>query len=340
MSAYTSGGAAVVGAVVAFLAVGCGGGGDDGRPAEAAVTLTACDPVAQTGCSAGKKCTWIDTGDAAGGALGCAPAGAVDDAAACTAGAPGVLTGYDDCKAGLVCRGGTCARVCDLATSAGCGSGTACQAYAGLFAQADASPTAGACDPTCNPLTQVRLSDGAPACGSANPDAPNLGCYGAPGRNGRTTTFFCAPAGDATYTHRVVARGPASGGAYLNGCAPGYLPLLAAQTGSSETVCVALCTPGATSIGSTADRQGVAPATCPAAGATAAEEECRFWWFLEDLESTPLSPWTNTLGFCFDPTRYTYDDDQIPETPAVATPSCATLPDTDQSWACQPLTTP
>jgi hypothetical protein len=24
----------------------------------------------------------------------------------------------------------------------------------------------------------------------------------------------------------------------------------------------------------------------------------------------------------------------------VATPSCATLPDTDQSWACQPLTTP
>jgi hypothetical protein len=309
---------------LALVAAGCGGSGGEEPRQPVVGENPLCDPVAQAGCASGWKCTWINVTDALG-AAGCVPAGTVPAGGACAYGADGPTTGFDDCAAGLVCIGGTCTAACTLATGAGCSEAEACARYAGLFEDAY-----GACTPTCDPLTQERLTDGAAACGSPDPDPPALGCYGPASSTPEPTRFFCSsvPALAADLTHRDPAYGPGSGGAYLNGCAPGYLPLLRESTGSFDVVCIALCAPAETYAGSDASRQGLSPYSCPDAGATAAAEECRFWWFLEG-EDTAQTDVTSGLGFCFDPTKYLWDDDGDPGTPEVALPSCSDLPDTD-----------
>jgi len=295
----------------------CGGSGAK----DPVVGLAACNPLAQTGCGTGQKCAWFHVDSANGlGGNGCAPAGAKAAGQACTTGPDGATTGFDDCAKGLSCVGGECRTICDTSTEATCSAVQACSRYAGIFAD---SSGLGVCDPTCDPLTQVRLTDGAAACGSPNPLAPTMGCYGLPSQDARTTRFMCAsfPAAAADKTHRVPALGPVSGGAYLNGCAPGYLPLLREATGSSTTVCIALCSPLPVSLGNTAGLGGQAPHTCAAAGATGAGEECLYWWLLEGA-TTPVSTFSNGLGFCFDHTQYT-DGAGDPW------PSCTTLATTD-----------
>jgi hypothetical protein len=234
-----------------------------------------------------------------------------------------------------VCVEGTCTAVCSTDTDAGCSSLETCSAYSGLFQANASAPVAyGGCSPQCNPLTQARLTDGAPACGSPDPAFPTLGCYGMPSQTAKASVFTCARAGSLANTQGVPAA--IGGQVYVNGCAPGYLPLLVAQTGSTEVICVALCSPADTYLGNSANRQGVSPYSCPDEGATQTTQECRYWWWIEGGGAAQTAV-TAALGFCFDDSRYSLGEPPIPA------PSCATLsasdtngdgtPD-DMEWGC------
>jgi hypothetical protein len=305
---------------------GCSGGG--GSTPEPAVVLTSCDPVAQTGCSAGKKCTWIriSTSGTPTGALACTPAGAVDVGAACQYGVDGATTGYDDCRGGQVClasetsaASGTCERICDSSNVLSCtpASQWACVGYSNFFANGAGMPVAGLCDSQCDPVTQVRLSDGAAACGSPNPAAPTRGCYGTPGSSTYPTVFTCTAAGPSNMTERTVIAGTV----YVNSCAPGYLPLMVQSTGSMSVICSAVCDPAATTLQSHLDPGGLSPYSCQDAGG-GATEECRYWWWLED-PAAPVTAWSNGIGFCIDYTQYTYGT-----MPPTTYPSCTALSST------------
>lgn len=321
----------------------CGSSSSDSGPK---IGPSACNVLAQTGCSAGQKCTWIQVTDTTG-ATGCVPEGSKAALQACTWGANGATTGYDNCVKGLTCLGGApgsstpgeCRAACDSSATSACSANEACLRYSKVYD--GTTPPLGLCEAQCNPLTQVRLTDGAAACGSPNPAAPTRGCYGVPSQDNLPTVFTCAMAGDPAKTHRVPAGDPI----YVNSCAPGYLPLLIDSTGSTTGVCIALCSPVAAWQGNTAGLGGAPPHTCAAAGATGAGEECRFWWFMEG-PTTPLSQWSNGLGYCFDHTRYTWDADNNPLTPDVTMPSCGALASTDTDgngvadyleWGCGPI---
>jgi hypothetical protein len=296
----------------------------------------ACNLVTQTGCPTDQRCGWIRIAENLA-IPGCVPIGSAGVMDSCLYGPDGETTGHDDCQKGLVCLSGRCLAACRTDDPNACSSGFACVKYAGFD---DGTQLLGGCGPTCNPVTQTRDFDGALACGSPNPTVPTLGCYGAPGG-----TFSCAPAGDSTKTHRVDA---ATGGfVYLNSCAPGYAPLLRRSSADPSPVCIAFCSPAESYSGSSASIAGTAPHTCPARGASA-PEECRFFWFLEPLEDGAriLSPYSNGVGFCFDPTQYLlWDDDNNSATPNVASPSCAVLSNTPpadggvpdhRTWGCAP----
>src|SRR5262245_11412257 len=138
-------------------------------------TTTVCDPVAQTGCNANEKCTWIRdvaTASQQVGHLGCAPSLGTDVAvdAACTWGTAGATTGFDNCAKGLQCNAsstkdmapGKCQTICDdtaLDGAAGACTGKyACGLWHNYYANSTdtGNPKYGLCDPTCDPLTQKR----------------------------------------------------------------------------------------------------------------------------------------------------------------------------------------
>lgn len=325
MTVFRSGWLALL---VAGFAACSGGGGGGGPPPEPPVVLTACDPVAQTGCSSGKKCTWIriSTSGTFTGALACTPVGNVDVGGTCQYGADGATTGYDNCKAGQVCLApitsaaqGTCELICNSSNVLSCtpSSQWTCSTFSDYF-DPSGPAIAGLCQPQCNPLTQVRLTDGAAACGSPNPATPTLGCYGAP-VNAMPTVFTCAPAGPSNMTERQ----PILGTVYLNSCAPGYLPLLDATTGSATVICSAVCSPAYTTLQSHATPGGVSPYSCQDKGG-GSTDECRYWWWLE--AGVPATSWSNGLGFCLDYTYYTYG------TPPATYPSCTTLSSTSYTF--------
>ncbi len=139
----------------------------------------ACDPYAQTGCGGGAKCTWIVTDSANnGGVVGCVMDGTVAIGGACSRGADGPTTGFDDCVAGSYCadttstQAGLCQAFCSM-TPDSCGGGQRCSLYGGMLGD----PTdKGLCDFTCDPVTQTRTLDGAAACGSPDPSNPSHGC--------------------------------------------------------------------------------------------------------------------------------------------------------------------
>jgi hypothetical protein len=75
-----------------------------------------CNPLTQTGCNSGEKCTWInDQDDPPIGHVGCAPEAAAPKAIGekCTAPPAGPM-GYDDCAKGAVCLSGECKQICDI----------------------------------------------------------------------------------------------------------------------------------------------------------------------------------------------------------------------------------
>jgi hypothetical protein len=170
---------------------------------------------------------------------------------------------------------------------------------------------AGICVMGCDPVSQVR-NDGAPACGSADPQAPTLGCYGLPYGYG----FTCMPAGPAAQTVGAPVTDVTA-----NACAPGFEPLFAAQSGSSTIVCNALCRPAPTSVEMPGQPAGVADSgfTCPDRGATGTYE-CRYWWPLEPVARHDQ----DGIGYCLDYTQFMFRFGYMKGLPY---PSCTTLSD-------------
>jgi hypothetical protein len=330
----------------------CGGGGnssvnliDAGGGADAA---GACNPLTQTGCNAGEKCTWIsDQDNPPIGHVGCAPEGGVGGTpialgAACTDPVAGPM-GYDDCAKGTVCLAGVCKQICDVnGGTPNCDENHACTRYADFF-ESGGTAVAGVCDPGCDPLTQdLKIGTNKAQCGSPMPAMPNSGCYG-------YDEYSCAPTGMTSWplTDRMMPRTNAAGNPYLNGCAPGFIPLFYEMTGSTKTLCTGLCAaleisnaqPAANAKGD-ATALGKLPTTAAAVAGDAtcdatkkgseASSQCKFLWpYLED-ESTGELPvsfemnYVDKLGVCMAIAHFQYDSDgdMAPDMPY---PNCTTL---------------
>jgi len=220
-----------LGALLFAGLIACGGGSDTPQLIDSGMDsgVAACNPVAQTGCAANEKCTWItdQITPTEVGHIGCAPTTSADAATgdrcidvgdkgkcsvttdtACVTdtecptgetcvGAGPQMSGADNCEKGAICIAHTCETICDpqmVGTASGCDAMHACGRYSGLF-DMGGTIVAGACDSLCTLLDQKLVVDGSEACGSVDPAAPNLGCY----PNGSITdgTFMatgsCAP---------------------------------------------------------------------------------------------------------------------------------------------------
>jgi hypothetical protein len=276
-----------------------------------------CDPLAAPGaqgCAAGEKCTWVvvqETPDLLG-TLDCVPDGTAAAGGACTTGPAGDTTGFDDCAAGLICIGGTCQDVCPLDGSPGaCADDGACTRYSGVFGSGSDDPVAGACTPSCNPLTQLQSN--------GDPCPLGQGCYLLVSQT--ETIAVCAGAGTLGHGELI------TGSAFANSCLPGHQPRR--RDGVTQDLeCGALCQPTDVYQGmNVADEGGVAPYTCAAAGASppddgVAGESCRYWWAREPFDT--LSPFSNTVGWCFKHAVFQYDSngDQVEDAPF---PRCPVL---------------
>jgi hypothetical protein len=232
-----------------------------------------CNPLTQTGCASGEKCTWIvDAADATSsvGHIGCAPTGPREDA--CTRNPPG-LTGYDDCVEGKYCAGpatggtGVCEALCDLGGSAlACGPGEQCHHENGVFGPAGMRSEAGLCVATCDPLADNNFLGATgdnrtgSACGSGGfPSGSGFlyaqGCYGLPDDIIGQFIWTCMPQRAYSRVHRAQCdvtqhagdmASCASGSAAAvvpNSCAAGYEPVYYEGEGTSVLDCVALCRP-------------------------------------------------------------------------------------------------
>lgn len=318
-----------------------------------------CDVFAQTGCATSEKCTWIvDSATANLGHVGCAQAGAVAAGAACTF-SNADHSGFDNCVAGDYCIDGSCETVCDpQAAGSACDALHSCGTYEGVFSAPGGAATAGLCDPTCDPLTQAASAPIAgitAACGSPTPcsgsgagcgsDGPQAGCY--PSFTSGTGTCANSPEarGAATPTEdnqpclATNSCANATGNAFLNGCAPGFVAFFLDAQGSTEVDCNAVCAPLDTDSAQAAHGIGdvtalgklptdaapvVGHAVCSGARAGAANEECSFVWPVLVNAGVTGSPFNDTLGVCFSPSKFTYD----PAGGATGTkvdPACATL---------------
>ena len=300
-----------------------------------------CNPLAQTGCNSGERCTWIKDQDVPTpiGHIGCVPMGTVAVGAACTVAT--ATTGHDDCIVGSVCVSGTCKQICDLqGGTPTCGTNFACTQYQGLF-DSGGTTVAGVCDVKCDPLTQVAAT-GSPtaACGSTTPTSPNQGCYG-------FDEFSCATvlANALTLTDRTIPPQFVT-----NACAPGFMPLLYADTGSMTATCNGLCaaletdnTPAHVnnSKGDPAALGKLPTAAAPVAGdatcaigkkGSEATSDCRFLWiYLVDINGdvpATFLPYADTLGVCFARAHYKYDSNNDGQLTAadLTQPDCNTLP--------------
>lgn len=180
-----------------------------------------CNPLTQTGCLVGEKCSWIvdQAAPLEIGHIGCAPDGDVATDGACIHGLPGP-DGFDDCVKGDVCSGGVCKTICDrnsFPMPTGCDSQHGCHDNSPLF-EFGGVIVAGVCDPICDPLTQASLvgSGNTAACGSPSPASPNHGCY-----TSDFETFECIAIDPPTLTRtdRVTAPTAVSGNPFINGWA-------------------------------------------------------------------------------------------------------------------------
>ena len=361
-----------LGALFVGLVTACGGGGsgDDvvvvlpDAPPAAAV----CNPIAQTGCADTEKCTWIVDQDTPTevGHIGCTQDGTVAVHGSCTVG-PAGPQGFDDCAKGGICVASECKTICDPQMS-GAASGCAvvggvatesCSRYSGLF-ETGGMITAGACDPACDPLKQNLLTGtgNTVACGATNPAAPNKGCYTFDFKD-----FSCAPVGTATLakTDRVdPVRDTVSGNPFVNGCAPGYVPLFFESGTVQESRCSGSCAvaeidntcvnnaagapvaechskanlgdPLALAKLPTQAAPRVGDGVCNAAAkgsASGGAQNCVFLWNI--FQEPPDGQYDETLGFCFAFNQFQFDKDGDgminPDTtidPKV--PDCKTLP--------------
>ena len=344
------------------LAAACGGGTgphdlEDALPASDASSV--CNVLTQTGCPADERCTWVRSTDPSGtspglGAIACAPKGTIAIGGACTT-AKVAMGGIDDCVGGSVCVTGTCKSICDNNGGApGCSTNQACVTYDGLFANSGQQAPAGVCDPGCNPLDDNDFDGSGSAhtrAGSACGSDTTMGCYGIPSST-TVTHFTCAhPAtGTASLRHRSVV--PVSS-QFLNSCGTGYTIAFGTDAfGSTNVDCYAFCKPGDSyqGLAGTQAPNGVSPHGCNTTDAvgnfgaipTAVTngtngEHCMYSWLFELDGSGNLlaSPTDNTVGICWDHSKYRYDsngDNTVTATDAII-PACTTLPLTSTTGA-------
>lgn len=268
-----------LGALFAALLVACGSNNDNKvhivtDSGSGSGSDSMCNALAQTGCNAGEKCTWIyDLVSADGtnilGHVGCAPDGDKVVHDQCTRNAAGAQ-GWDDCKAGTFCKAkrelvgpggvGVCEQVCDNTgadATAACATDSACVAYHNIF-EVSSMNVAGVCDYKCDPFADNdSMHVGSAAImrsGSACQDYEQ--CTGFPGRT-LPTAFSCAREYNtdlqnraqctATSGNSLTAANPLSRVACAsasNGCSQGYMPLLYEDTsGSMIVTCTAMCRP-------------------------------------------------------------------------------------------------
>ncbi len=317
-----------------FGACDCGGPGTDGGNPDGGDPdggnpdggEDVCDIATQAGCEDGERCALVYAQSSASG-FGCVPDGTVAAGEACTH----PESGADACAGAALCHDGRCTQVCDPDGPESCGPAETCASYS--YGQTDGGAlAAGLCTATCDPVTQVRLTDNAAACGSADPSQPDRSCFGDFGR-----PFTCGP-GTSRRVHGDVVN-PNGEPIYLNSCAPGFLPIFFEETGSTRVVCSAMCTPVETHQGSPSGANGLSPYACADRGAV--DAECRFSHY---VEATPSGA-GNQYGVCMDYQNHLYDDDQNAQTPMVPIPSCTALTTDDGdgdgladhvSWGCGP----
>lgn len=298
--------------MIAGLLAACGGDDDVSVQPDASIDGGGqCNPLGaagQQGCAANEKCTWIRIQETPErlGRVGCVPEGDVALNGACMFGPPGDTTGFDNCQAGLICNG-TCADICGFDGSAGasCAAGFNCTRYDGLFANGEDEPVAGACNPGCDPVTQTQTVGGGPCPGGD-------GCYLL--TSATETIAVCANAGDVAHNADIV------GGAFANSCVPGAQPRRKEPT-SMTVQCGGLCNPVDVTTTTNMTSEGgaeiagnnTAKDNCQTSwGANppqdgTAGESCRFWWAREQFEG--LSPYSNTVGWCFKHAVFQYDTD-------------------------------
>jgi hypothetical protein len=352
-----------LGVLLVGLLVACGG--EDKKVS--VVTPDAkmqCNPLANTGCAANEKCTWLLDALMPNyvGHIGCAPQGTAQVGETCMYGAPGE-TGYDNCVGGTVCsnyRGtgpGICKSICDQqGNEPACDANHVCVVYANLFDLGETTPAAaGVCNVACDPLTandydgsatdQMRTDN---KCGSAAEGCYGRASYGKPPASGFSCTRDIHYGSATFYGHRsqcTVANGcadPVTTKPYTNSCNQGYLPLLYEETGSMTVVCISFCAPDncfKDNCGTNGEKRwGKAPNRChfdDRPNATSMNvgsagdhggEHCQYLWRreIDSMTRTYLpSPSSNTLGFCYDHSKYKYDtnNDMMPDKEL---PSCAT----------------
>jgi hypothetical protein len=146
-----------------------GGGGTGGMP-----NTTDCDPVAQTGCNPGEKCTQVELTP---------PPEPQWETRCVTAGSQSKFdtciyqedTGFDDCEAGLICVAGACREICSADPDSCSPADERCQPIGDLF---EDRPGTGVCFVQCDPLGQdcpedvscfVTSESGHRVCAEPNP---------------------------------------------------------------------------------------------------------------------------------------------------------------------------
>lgn len=250
-----------------------------------------CDAVTQDGCVGGQKCGWLQLSDTSG-QTACVPAGPVGVLGACSFGAPGPTTGYDDCASGTACAGGRCQTICSMSPDS-CDSEFKCLLYADLFTD-DPTGDVGTCDPRCDVIAQdcpegdscnVLVFSGDEICTEIPPGAELL-----------TQNQECLNNGTSCY---------------MNGCAEGYGPYIFVSDGQPR-LCTAYCSPvntylddpdgdGVGPLVAGADADGTAPADCSLARTGVAGLQCRF------LQSAGAPSVAADVGYCA-PVNAVYGD--------------------------------
>jgi len=246
----------MLGAAAAALAAACGGGGKSPLLDASIDAPLLCNPIAQTGCMASEKCTWIIdanadpvTGSDPIGHVGCAPVAATPSirGMACTAAMAGINGGADSCARGDICISRVCKQICDPQLASGAAAGAcdpthACLSYRGVF-EAASAPIAGACEVGCDPLTQQLATNKDEACGSADPTMPTATCVPT---GPEFKSFACASVQTLTATDRMPPVAPPDDPSAItgSGCAPGFLPFSFEDgSGVMKTLCSGLCAP-------------------------------------------------------------------------------------------------
>ncbi len=288
-----------------------------------------CDPLLQTGCAAGEMCSWIRVQSTPEriGMLGCVPAGTVPLDGTCTVGPEGETTGFDNCAAGGICINGRCKDICGFdgtQPGAQCPTGHQCTRYAHTFEDAMGNKYAGACNAVCDPITQRQLLPGSPPCPAGD------GCY--IGSTADDSIAICAPVGSVGHDQDI------TGPAYTNSCVPGAMVRLK-EPGSNVVQCGGLCRPAHVTVNMNTQHEGgiATPeagdadncqsrwgAAAPGLGGSG--ESCRYYWSREPFEH--LSPYSNSVGWCFKHAAFQYDSDGDGE-PDTPWPRCTQLTESD-----------